>query len=116
MTNIRKLYGEKYYDEHVRVPMRLIHNPITNPITNPKRETDGNGKQVGRRGIPRQGICEICGRRRGLNKKQFALHHIAHESKIANFATIEVCSRCHGEIEGKGARYTIWIMEMGGVI
>lgn len=103
-----------------------IYNSVTHPITNPLLICDGNGKQKmpNISMLPRNGVCEVCGRKRKEGERQYALHHIAHRTKeqegledwIGDEAVIEVCERDHANIEGQGARYTVWVMEMGGVI
>ena len=121
MVNIREKYGEDYYDKHVRIPNRLIYNPINNPINhpinNPLRFFDSFGKRKNRKKtmLPRNGICEVCGVSNS-SKRQIASHHIAHDAHIADEAVLEVWGRCHENIEGQGSRYTLWVMEFGGVI
>ena len=104
--------GGRIYHSVTNPITNPINNPITHPITNPIRFYDSYGKRRmdTHNMLPRNGICEVCGKV-NTSKKQFSLHHPAHDSELTHDAVIEVCDQCHHAIEGYSVTFILRLME-----
>jgi len=95
----------RYHDGFVlceRCYCRYIDNPKNNPRNNKKwnpinkyRRIRFKDKVVSLKKNPREGICKLCGKKKGIDCKKTNMHHLEYHEDDPLKDTIEICVSCH---------------------